>query len=143
MGLKEMWMENKDFKKIEMYECQWCKKVFRSMRHKCMFNPANLNCFSCKHCTGFETFEGQRADPETGFTWELEPYKIFKCELEEMIDEDYGDFDKLHDRNWKGNCPNYELRDDYKGKESYSELLSGGVVKNVLRREYDKRKKSI
>ena len=118
-------MENADFKKIEMYECRWCKKVFRSMRHKCKFNPANRNCFLCKHCTGFDDFGGQEADQETGWQWELEPYKVFMCELEEVSDNDYIDFYKLYNRNWKGNCPYYELKDGYKGKESYSELISG------------------
>lgn len=118
-------MENEDFKKIEMYECRWCKKVFRSMRHKCMFSPKNRNCFSCKHCTGFDTFTGQESDyPTTGYRWEIAPYRTFLCDMQETDIEIYSDFDKLYDRKWKGNCPYYELRDGYKGKESYSELFA-------------------
>lgn len=116
--------EIKDFREIQMYECIWCGKVFRSKRHKCMFSPKMKNCFSCKHCTGFDNFEGQRADPETGWQWELEPYRCFECELQETADEEYSDFDALHSRNWMGNCPYYEQKENYKGKESYAELFS-------------------
>lgn len=114
---------DKDFKKIYMYKCKWCGKTFHSTRHKCMFNPDMKNCFSCKHCTGFDTFTGQEADPETGYRWELEPYNMFLCELEETIDTDYADFDLLHDRKWKGNCPYYEIKDDYNGKQSYAKIF--------------------
>lgn len=93
------------------------------MRYKCMYNPAMRNCFSCKHCTGFDDFKGQEADPETGWAWELEPYRAFMCNCEDAIEDDYSDFDKLHDRKWKGNCPYYELRDGYEGKKSYAELF--------------------
>lgn len=118
-------MENEDFKKKEMYECQWCKKVFRSTRHKCMYNPKNRNCFSCKHCTGFDTFTGQEANYlMTGHLWEIAPYRTFLCDMEEADIDVYSDFDKLYDQKWKGNCPYYELRDGYKGKDSYSELLN-------------------
>lgn len=106
-----------------MYKCKWCGKTFHSTRHKCMFNPDMKNCFSCKHCTGFDTFTGQETDPETGYRWELEPYNMFLCELEETIDTDYADFDLLHDRKWKGNCPYYEIKDDYNGKQSYAKIF--------------------
>lgn len=127
-------MKNEDFKKIEMYECRWCQKVFRSIRHKCMFNPKNRNCFSCKHCTGFETFNGQEAEPGTGWQWEIEPYKTFLCDLEESVDEEYGDFYKLYDRNWEGNCPHYELSDNYNGKKSYAELMNRKNYEFILRK---------
>ena len=41
---------------VVMYKCKWCEKIFRSKRHKCMYNPENKNCFSCRYCTGFDDF---------------------------------------------------------------------------------------
>lgn len=114
---------NDEFEKISMYKCKWCGKIFRSTRHKCMFNPSMKNCFSCKYCKGFDSFEGQRADPESGWSWELEPYRMFACELEKTINTDYADFDSLHDRKWIGNCPYYEIRDSYNGKQSYAKIF--------------------
>lgn len=41
-------------KPINVYECQHCKKLFRTAtRHKCKFNPKLRNCFSCKHHGGW------------------------------------------------------------------------------------------
>lgn len=117
-------MKEADFNKIQMYECVWCGKVFKSMWHKCKFNPKLKNCFSCKYCTGFEEFEGQEADPQTGWQWEIPPYRFFKCDLEEANEEDYPDFDALYSRGWKGNCPYWEQRKDYKGRESYAEIFA-------------------
>lgn len=112
---------NNDFKKIKMYQCKWCRKIFKTdSRHKCMYNPKNRNCFSCMHCTGFDSFEGQYGDYGR---CELSPYQCFECDLEETIDTDYPDFHQLHNRNWIGNCPYYKIKDGYKGKESYSELF--------------------
>jgi len=116
-------MEEADFNKIQMYECVWCRKAFKSMRHKCKFNPKLKNCFSCKHCTGFDEFEGQRADPQTGWDWEIPPYRYFECDLEEATDKEYPNFDALYSHNWEGNCPYWEQRKDYKGKESYAEIF--------------------
>lgn len=112
---------NNDFIKIEMYQCIWCGKIFKTdIRHKCMYNPKNRNCFSCKHCTGFDSFKGQYGDFAR---CEVPPYDYFECDSEETIDTDYPDFHQLHNRKWIGNCPYYEIKDEYKGKESYAKLF--------------------
>jgi len=47
-------------KKIEVYECEYCKKLFRTPnRHDCKFNPAKRNCFSCGNLKGWlESVDG-------------------------------------------------------------------------------------
>lgn len=112
---------NENFQKVEMYKCCWCGKLFKTTtRHKCMFRPDKRNCFSCKHCVGFENFKGQY--DEYG-RCELPPYQIFTCDLEEVVDSEYPELEKLRERNWEGNCPYYETRKGYKGKKSYAELF--------------------
>lgn len=114
-------MNNQEnFQVVQMYRCKWCEKIFHSTKHKCMYNPQNKNCFSCKHCTGFDSFDGQYG--EYG-RCEIEPYKVFTCDLEETVDTGYADFYGLVNRKWVGNCPYWELRDGYVGKKSYSELF--------------------
>lgn len=112
-------VDNK-FKIVVMYKCRWCEKIFRSTRHKCMYNPENKNCFSCKYCTGFDDFKGQYG--EYG-RCELEPYKEFTCSLEETVDTGYTDFYELHNKKWIGNCPHWEMRDRYAGKKSYAKMF--------------------
>ena len=42
-------------KPLTVYECEYCKKLFRTPnRHHCKFNPALKNCFTCKHCKGWK-----------------------------------------------------------------------------------------
>lgn len=43
--------------------------------------------------------------------------------LKKTIDTYYADFDSLHDRKWIGNCPYYEIRDSYNGKQSYAKIF--------------------
>lgn len=37
-----------------VYECQYCKKLFRTTRHKCKFDPKLKNCFTCSNFDGWE-----------------------------------------------------------------------------------------
>ena len=38
------------FKSLTMYECQHCKKFFKtSNRHNCRKDPEKTNCYSCIH----------------------------------------------------------------------------------------------
>lgn len=114
-----------NFQIVQIYKCRWCEKIFRSTRHKCMYNPKNKNCFSCKHCTGFDRFEGQYG--EYG-RCEIEPYKKFVCDLDETVDTGYADFYGLVDIKWLGNCPYWKLKDGYVGKKSYAKLFNGENV---------------
>lgn len=45
-------------KKIEVYECEFCKKLFRTPnKHNCKFNPKLKNCFTCKNFIRWEETE--------------------------------------------------------------------------------------
>ena len=107
---------------VVMYKCKWCEKIFRSKRHKCMYNPENKNCFSCRYCTGFDDFKGQYGEYER---CEIAPYKEFICNLEETDDTGYTDFYELHNKKWISNCPYWEIREGYLGKKSYAKLFMG------------------
>jgi len=47
-------------KQVIRYECEYCGNYFATPdRHKCKYNPALKNCFSCKHLKGWlESDEG-------------------------------------------------------------------------------------
>lgn len=110
-----------NFQEVKMYKCIWCGKIFRSTRHKCMFDPQKRNCFSCKHCTGFAQDDGQY---DSYGRCELPPYKTFLCDKEESyVDIDYTDFNRLHDKGFIGDCPYYKPKEGYRGKETYAELF--------------------
>lgn len=42
----------KALKQIVAFECKYCKKVFKTVRHHCKYDPEKKNCFSCEHYTG-------------------------------------------------------------------------------------------
>lgn len=45
-------------KRVTMYECEYCHKLFKtSNKHYCRYNPNLRNCFSCKNNQGFEKEE--------------------------------------------------------------------------------------
>lgn len=39
------------------YECEYCKKLFKTDRHRCKFNPALKNCFTCFNFDGWNKCE--------------------------------------------------------------------------------------
>lgn len=43
-----------NMKKVTRYQCQFCKKDFKTPdKHHCKFNPELRNCFTCKHLKGW------------------------------------------------------------------------------------------
>jgi hypothetical protein len=53
-----------NMKKVVRYECQFCKKEFRTPgRHHCKRNPELKNCFSCKHLVGWKKSEDRIYSP--------------------------------------------------------------------------------
>lgn len=41
-------------KKLTVYECEFCKKLFRTPnKHNCKKNPELKNCFTCEHLKGW------------------------------------------------------------------------------------------
>lgn len=117
-------IDGDNFKELKMYQCKWCGGIFHTTRHKCKFNPEYKNCLSCKHCIGFDDFKGQASDwRATGYQWEIEPYKIFLCDIDGMCDEPNVDLAELAMHSWKGFCDYYEIMPDYKGKSSYAEII--------------------
>lgn len=39
------------------YECEYCKKLFKTDRHRCKFNPTLKNCFTCFNFDGWDEYE--------------------------------------------------------------------------------------
>ena len=73
-------------KPLTVYECEWCKKLFRTPdRHRCKKNPALKNCFSCKHLKGWfgpeDLYEGEAPRPDCAvapgdeWDWDIENIK--------------------------------------------------------------------
>ena len=104
------------FNRIEMFECEYCKKIFRTQRHKCIYDILNKNCLSCKNCIDFDDFEGQYGEYHR---CELEPYKAFVCK----VNEESINIEELRKCKWNFQCEKYETLDNYKGKPSYMENL--------------------
>ena len=102
-------MEN--FRRIDMYQCTWCGKIFRTNdRHRCKFRPSYENCFSCEHCKGVTT---------TTVEGDTYPYKVMACAVKDGVP-----IPELARKGWELHCPMWKLAEDYKGKETY-------VKKNV------------
>lgn len=53
-------------KKIVVYECEHCKKLFKTPdRHKCKKDPELKNCWTCKHYKGWiEAYREDDGSPE-------------------------------------------------------------------------------
>ena len=107
-----------DFKRIDMYQCTWCGKIFRTNdRHRCKFRPSFENCFSCANCTGVDAAARRIGDY---------PDKAMKCAVREDMP-----IRIIAGKNWELHCPLWKLAEDYKGKETYVEK---NVVPNMRRR---------
>lgn len=55
-------------KQIVAFKCEYCKKVFKTRRHDCKFDPDKKNCFSCEHYTGTLEREPPEHDEMFGLT---------------------------------------------------------------------------
>ena len=103
-------------KAITVYECEYCKKLFRtSNRHQCKKNPVLKNCFSCKHLKGWQ--DGEKDDRQYN-----PPYPA--CEVEDCNND--WDLELIKECNYDMQCENWEQGQyDYK-KEIAKELAEIG-----------------
>ena len=100
-------MEN--FKRIDMYKCVWCGKLFRTTnRHHCKFRPSYENCFSCEYCTGVAK-RARDVQDEDDY-----PDKIMTCSVKEGVP-----IRVIAEKDWQLHCPKWKLAADYQGKQSY------------------------
>lgn len=92
-------MEN--MKEVTRYECQFCKKDFKTPdKHYCKFNPELKNCFTCKHLKGWEEGEG---NGNYGYDYYREP-NYPDCEKE----CDGWDIEAIKGCNYDMQCSGYE-----------------------------------
>ncbi len=98
---------NNDFEAVTVYRCRFCRKIFMTdKRHTCKFNPEAKNCFSCRNC--MELKENKDKDREHFSDIEVCCKKGLRTGLAEMAS-----------LNWQLGCNSWQIRPDYKGKESY------------------------
>lgn len=90
-------------KKVTRYQCQFCKKDFKTPnRHHCKFNPELKNCFTCKHLKGWH--EGEIID--VGFGPYNGPYEppYPDCNIEACV----GDLEEIKAMNYNVQCEWWE-----------------------------------
>lgn len=111
-----------DFSEVKMYECKWCKKLFKTnMRHSCKWNPAKHNCLTCKHCVGFKKSQDYEKTCYGSIPFDT---SYFVCDLGR---DDGGDWNEIRDLaryGWGSKCCDYETAecDDY--RRHYAEKAS-------------------
>ena len=116
-----------DFFTVQRYVCRFCGKEFKTAaRHQCKFNPSFRNCFSCKRCTGIqwidaggETISEQDAKEKE----DIGCSKVFSCASH--MDQKNRSIIELSARNWKSDCPMYEMIPGYTGKDSFLRRMWG------------------
>lgn len=106
--------------KVTRFKCEWCGKEFHTQdRHDCKFDPDKRNCLSCKHVRG--SFDVRDSEGN---------YVFFKCAKMDGEECDLtNDISVLHADHWKGDCPNYDVADEYKGKATFVENCMLGLPK--------------
>ena len=97
-------------KTITVYECPYCKKLFRTPdKHNCKRDPEKKNCFSCSHLQRFADDCQQATYDEPGYRncnpvcWYSEHY--------ERETEDIIDFMYHKNPRWSLDCPSWEGKD--------------------------------
>jgi hypothetical protein len=90
-------------KQLTVWECKWCKKLFRTPnRHYCKFNPGLKNCFTCKHLRGW-----LKEDPFA--PWDS--YYLPDC----AAGDDSWDIELIKEVNYDMQCPEWEMKEDKDG----------------------------
>jgi hypothetical protein len=85
-------------KPITMYECPYCKKLFKTPdKHRCRRNPELKNCYSCKHWK---------------HQFVIDTREEYSCEATEAcsVESDcaFDAFYVMKNKGWLLNCPQYE-----------------------------------
>lgn len=108
----------KEFSEVKMYKCNYCGKLFKTdHKHNCKFFPRHKNCFSCRHFIYVREAGIEYCMPfvESGDTW-LEEREIKIVECEKRIN---ATIDQLKTFGWSLNCSEWEMAEDYRGKDSF------------------------
>ena len=94
-----------DLKPIQMYECQHCKKLFKTPdKHNCRRDPDKTNCYSCEHWGGQFSFDKSHwGDDEYDYTCGAE--EACKKHETSLVEEAFG---IMRENGWHLNCPEYE-----------------------------------
>lgn len=111
-----------DFTEVKMYQCKWCKKLFKTnTRHSCKWNPSKQNCLTCKHCIGFEKYQDY---DETCYGTIRIDSSYFVCDLGYDGDGDRNYIRDLARDHWETKCCDYETVECDNFKLHYAEKLS-------------------
>lgn len=93
-----------DLKPVTMYQCQHCKKLFKTPnKHDCRRDPDKTNCYTCKHW-GHEFYYDRSREDAGDMT--CEPEEACAKHETSLVDEA---FLIMCERGWHLNCPDYEM----------------------------------
>lgn len=88
-------------KPVTMYECEHCKKIFKTKnRHACRHNPALKSCYSCKHWKHQFVLELRGEDVS------CYPHQACDAHTNSYVEEAFG---IMRHSGWQLNCPSWEL----------------------------------
>jgi hypothetical protein len=96
-------------KALTMYECEYCKKVFKTPdKHRCKMHPELKNCFSCKHLEKFDEDSSPGSYGDSGYRY-VSPVcghsEHYEHDTEDIIDVMYHNSPR-----WSLNCPGWESK---------------------------------
>jgi hypothetical protein len=92
-------------KPIQMYECQHCKKLFRtSARHNCRKDPDKTNCYTCEHW-GHQFYFDKSWNHDDDMTCSEEE----ACKMHETSWFDSA-YEIMRGTGWHLDCPNYRAK---------------------------------
>lgn len=92
----------KDLKPITMYECQHCKKLFKTPnKHNCRRDPDKTNCYSCEHWGHEFYFEKSSGNMTCDASDACAKHKT------SYVDSAHG---SMRESGWYLDCPDYNLK---------------------------------
>lgn len=93
----------KEMKHVQMYECQHCKKLFKTPdKHNCRRDPDKTNCYSCKNW-GHQFYFG-----ETEY-WSATCSQEASCAKHETSYAEEA-HELMRFNGWCLNCPEYKAK---------------------------------
>jgi len=94
---------SRQMRPIQMYECQHCKKLFRTPdKHNCRKDPDKTNCYTCEHW-GHQFYIDWGGESSTSCCTE-DACKMFETSL---VEEAHG---IMRESGWHLNCPEYKRK---------------------------------
>lgn len=94
-----------DLKPITMYQCQHCKKLFKSPdKHNCRRDPDKTNCYTCEHW-GHQFYFDKTWDDSGNMTCDISD----ACKKHETsyAEEAHG---IMRENGWYLYCPEYKRK---------------------------------